>query len=602
MFVLVGLILGICLVASWVQVHGFSMQPSTLSAAEQIRGAMKLTTEGQSNITAAHLAVSMWKHILDDDDGGDEDDRSSSTRMRTRTESIIQPSIRVLCNPLYASSLSRIGRDGDAIVVYDKTLSLIESMGVNINMDGSVLMDVRVGKAECLQRLIRYEAAGKEFLAAYYLGNGGLGKAKKERCAYSASICLLRQGDLQGAESLLFHLFKGVRDLSSLDHNLLGLYGTIRFELDLQGETLNEERDDIFFTPTQMLQFAASLGNASPLYQWLYAHASKSSCNIFQGITSVGNSNNAEDKDKFLRIASINQCPFDDHQLINLDDKILLHDLLIEHKEKCFWPNGFVLPRDEQELQANYEKDGRWMSKERAGYGSHGNRITTAKEAIILSRQNRNEDTILCQKLIEPSLLLNNRKFSIRVYVVYFNQEGEIFSYLLNTGLVKLAETDYNDSSTADDMYMTNSGRGEGDTMTQHDLQYLQKFLENEYGNEAYQEFWEKIKDSATNVIRVYGSSKRDELMTYPDNSSSLFASVPKIFGFDYILDSSCNPVLLEVNRFPGLEARGESDYSVKYQVVRTAWILGSMLSKIDCGFDQIEMENIHFKSVLLDI
>jgi hypothetical protein len=44
-------------------------------------------------------------------------------------------------------------------------------------------------------------------------------------------------------------------------------------------------------------------------------------------------------------------CRFDDPHLINLDDKVLLHELLTGNTDstdaKAFWPKGYILPRDE---------------------------------------------------------------------------------------------------------------------------------------------------------------------------------------------------------------------------------------------------------------
>lgn len=72
---------------------------------------------------------------------------------------------------------------------------------------------------------------------------------------------------------------------------------------------------------------------------------------------------------------------------------------------------------------------------------------------------------------------------------------------------------------------------------------------------------------------------------------SSLFSSLPKIMGLDYIIDASLQPWLMEVNRFPGLEARGPTDYNVKTHVVADAWRLASRLSNIECGLSFEELD-----------
>ena len=42
--------------------------------------------------------------------------------------------------------------------------------------------------------------------------------------------------------------------------------------------------------------------------------------------------------------------------------------------------------------------------------------------------------------------------------------------------------------------------------------------------------------------------------------------------GFDFVVDASRIPWLVEVNRFPGLEPRDASDRNVKNRVLLDAW------------------------------
>ena len=76
--------------------------------------------------------------------------------------------------------------------------------------------------------------------------------------------------------------------------------------------------------------------------------------------------------------------------------------------------------------------------------------------------------------------------------------------------------------------------------------------------------------------------------------------SVPKIMGFDYLIDSSLKPWLMEVNRFPGLESRGEDDWVVKSELIKNTWKLAtaryddnaSLGPSMMNEFDQINVSN----------
>ena len=56
--------------------------------------------------------------------------------------------------------------------------------------------------------------------------------------------------------------------------------------------------------------------------------------------------------------------------------------------------------------------------------------------------------------------------------------------------------------------------------------------------------------------------------------------------GFDYTIDTSLQPWLMEVNVCPCLEARGSADTLVKKQDIETAWKLASQCTQMDCGLN----------------
>ena len=581
--------------------------------------------------------------------------------------------IQVLCNSLYASSLSRIGRDRDALLVHDGTLSLIQQQQEDGMDMASIEVDVRIGRGQALQRLMRYSEAKEDFLAVCEksdLGEASL-NGKVADCAYSAVLCSLRQGDFEGAESTLSSLLqravgsldparrKPLDDIHvHIDANLIGLYGAMKFKWENnQNQNQNEKEESLLLglTPLKFLQHAASSPNASPVYKWFYAIASNSTCDLFPKDSNLSSSPQAEssspttttiEKNHLLHIASINQSPFDDPALIHLDDKILLHELLTSTSSGATrtsstassstpmaqWPNGYVLPRDKIAFQDynHQHPDSRWIVKERAGYGSHGNQILDnpfrARSEDNAGDMDKTEDSsrnqsllddcisfsgggedVLCQRLIDPSLLYHSRKFSIRVYVVYIQNGARNLSqvFLLDQGLAKLADATYEEQSLkhsfatagkgrtttalgSEDAYMTNSGRIEGDGMTQYDFESLKSFMDDEYGDGSFIKTWEMVSDSVTKVLRTFLEEDHwtcnDTRTARKTQCSPLFSTVPKILGFDYIIDTDLQPWLMEINRFPGLEARGSMDVKVKSHAIEMAWRLASASARTSCG------------------
>lgn len=581
------------LLVTFLGVISSAIALSLQSPVDQIRTAMSLTNIGQTNITAATSAVNAWEGILYEPSEFNFKDQPSS--------------IRILCNSLYASSLARIGRDRDVLLVHEETLLWIEQEGTQ-QIGGDVLLNIRIGRGEAMQRLLQYDKAQAEFIAACQLGRkypmlSSLPEmdGKLDKCAYSAAVCAMRQGHWETAISILEPIFGAVKgtttslSLTDIDPNLAGMYGVLLWdgpddETKLQSSSMP--------SPMQLLKYAASSCVASPVYKWFYAFASNSSCDLFpEDLTDM-------EREDFLRIVSINQSPFDDIKLLHLDDKVLLHDLLqnAETRTSC-WPVGFVLPRDRGDLEkynlAN--KNARWIMKDRAGYGSHGNHILACdnnfEEYLDQKFLVDSKCSVLCQKLIEPSMLYYGRKFSIRVYAVYFQDSGigekggDV--YLLDDGLVKLAESEFDAKGSNDGMYMTNSGRIEGDAMTQFNFDSLRKYIEGTHGKGTYDKIWNAVEESVIEVMTALAQQKVSEIGTRRTRPA-MYSTVPKIMGIDYIIDNSLKTWLMEVNRFPGLEARGAIDYKVKNEVVSSAWKLASIRSGVACGLADVKVGNVN--------
>ena len=464
----------------------------------------------------------------------------------------------------------------------------------------------------------------------------------------------MKLGELIYAINLLEKILSPETDLSPKTKNkrsnkslhgyeeLYGLYGIclwIKYCTDNLHE-MGSEQAYALKPPEQVLEFleiSTMTQNPSPLYKWLYLIAE----NYYQiprdmnkTFQSKANEENLKIEELFVRLAAINQCPFDSPLLLQLDHKVHLHNYL-SNKAKTskisFWPKGYIFPRDISEFKENNEdseiEEYSWILKEAAGYGSHGNRLVTTKEAKkiryfnsdadseINSNKYENFESILCQKVVHPPLLLgkDGRKFSLRVYVVLLSSVNPMSNvptsssqkkqeqklpwkvYLSSVGLVKLASAPYNvnihvknaetdesstndfDSSALDSMHMTNSGRET--SMQQYDFHFLkQQFKHLDFD---YDKFWSKIES----IVCTTMTQNWNDTILSPEinglNTNHFMTGqmyIPKILGFDFVVSENLQPWLLEVNRFPGLEPRDNCDYRVKYKVVTDSWTLAAKL------------------------
>ena len=527
------------------------------SAAAMTRRAMEISNKANNNPIYAKEACKLWKIILNEDD------------------SLLPLSAMPAAHGIYAAALVRIGRDKDAIVEYKKSLNYLTKDGTNYERLTNEEADIRMGLGKSLQRMLRYEEAASIFegiaTKCADINDNSLSwlNAVHSESVQNAALCSMRVGDLDSAVTILE---KYKRRNAEVD----GMHGTCLLLQQSASSSTNElEKQDRIQKASDLLKVAAVDKSVSPLYKWIY-HTKNlnqgSSMPMFQYPGS----------EIYLSFAKINNSPFDDFSLLQLDDKILLHYMMKDTRASSdFWPQGYILPTEyESFLNSGHIDDEtsndqkKWIIKERSGYGSNGNTIVSKNEVQTLFDSNKLTDPILCQRIVEPPMLLNGLKFSLRVYVVYFprvqdDKDAEV--YISTQGLAKFAAKQYDitstKSNTNDDQYMTNSGRGDGRSSKQSSLQVLKS--EFQKNGLDYEQMWNNIEQAVQLVMQGY-------LNNYQHGDSSCrrigLLNIPKILGFDFILDSSSNPFLLEVNRYPGLEARGTEDKDVKQAVVYDAW------------------------------
>jgi hypothetical protein len=496
----------------------------------QVRAAMTATTESPTNVGKAYEACNMW----DDIPMGD-----------------LPPAVRAVSSVLHATCLARVGRDEDALQAYQSCLDDESTL-----LEPKTLQDAIMGRASALQRLMRYDEAIEQFLLVQEADRGTLG----------AVTCCMRLEQLERATRILEER-TGSKEVCA----------TLALLTILQGGIVGDDA-------VEALQAAAP---EAPLFQWL--------ANVV-----VGSSTSERQYDyDILQLAAINQSPFDDPLLLQLDDKILLHRLLEQHNDLDFWPQGFILPDNMDsfkehmtEQEANEQRTTRkdWILKSRAGYGSHGNQIVSAAQA---STTLSGTESRLCQRLVDPPLLLlDGRKFSMRVYVYSFVDGSNV--YLSNRGLVKIASQAYDGDDDDNRMHMTNSGRE--DIMMQYDFDYLRDTFNRE--GWSYDDFWDKIRHAVTATMRCY-HIKCNEQQQSDERRELAKLGIPKILGFDFMATTSNDrqPMLLEVNRFPGLEARGEGDDVVKQTVVKEAWLCAAnRLSTEHCFGSESIAEEVSYE------
>ena len=173
---------------------------------------------------------------------------------------------------------------------------------------------------------------------------------------------------------------------------------------------------------------------------------------------------------------------------------------------------------------------------------------------------------LIIQKYIEDTLLYNNRKFDIRIWVLfaYISTEDKYEVFVFKEGHLKACSENFNINS--DDIYVH---------LTNYSVQkYNKNFSKIEIGNEiSFETFQNELdKANSTKNFKKEIFPKILRLITISANASKSKINVLgrkncfEIFGYDFILDNNFEPFLLEINTNPGLE---ESSPLIKMLVPR---------------------------------
>lgn len=559
-------------------------------ALSRIKRAMLLSQDAKQNVTAAEEACGVWESVL------------SRPSVSSPNSSIIEPDVLSLSKTLYASCLVRVGRDEEAVSVYD---SCLETKELSQNHDKESIQ-WRLAKARCLQRLLKYSNAATEFTKVLEEARRGRKDVDIDASAVGASTCILRSsGDVVRARKIL--------DESSDNKSVLLSCCLEYLETGNEAQTVDRLQEALSIARVDISEDSNALNppmNSFLLYEWILAALKRKQVVERNSETEKSISGNGERtttvlhaKDLFLELIRINTSPLDDPGLVHLDDKIKLHKLLTrtspsEEKNSSlplYWPEGIVFPEQSSVLKDRRGNDSElWISKSRAGYGSHGNQILTFEnvrnqarnaDQTIETTSNPETEPYLLQRMVDPLMLLEGYKFSLRIYVVVFSSDE---AYISSKGLVKLASTPLSPESGENrnpivdtKMHMTNSGRET--MMRQEDLDFLWKQFDS---RAQKKDLWNQICKVATDTVLDRYPNRQETSNDSLPESKQVWKTrredwgIPKILGLDLVVQDGKTgkhkPWLVEVNRFPGLEPRDEDDRRIKYKVVKDAWKMAS--------------------------
>ena len=180
--------------------------------------------------------------------------------------------------------------------------------------------------------------------------------------------------------------------------------------------------------------------------------------------------------------------------------------------------------------------------------------IQEKKQINYSEKKKKNQikcEYILIQKYLEKPLLYQERKFDIRLWVLFISQEEDDV-YIFRQGHLKATSSKYDPDSKDLFVHLTN-----------YSVQkYNENFSKIEIGNEIpFKDFQNELDKKETGInfyndiypkivriVRITGGAAKGKMNFL--NRKYCF----EIFGYDFIIDEKYEPFLLEINTNPGLE------------------------------------------------
>ncbi|OAF66947.1 Tubulin polyglutamylase ttll-4 [Intoshia linei] len=253
-------------------------------------------------------------------------------------------------------------------------------------------------------------------------------------------------------------------------------------------------------------------------------------------------------------------------------------------KEINFLPQTYVLPWDYRSFKRCWEDGGfkeKWIIKPPASARGIGIKVVHKWNQIPKKR------AVIVQKYISKPLLINGRKFDIRLYV-YITSIYPLKIYLYDEGLTRFASCKYSNSVKSlmnRYIHLTNYSINKHSSSYEPNsdenacighkwsLKSLWRYLENRNINT------EEIKKSIIDLIIKTIIASEPTMYSMCQANVKCNHMVHELFGFDILIDENLCPWLLEVNISPSLHSNSELDVAIKGRMIRNVMnISGYML------------------------
>jgi hypothetical protein len=186
-----------------------------------------------------------------------------------------------------------------------------------------------------------------------------------------------------------------------------------------------------------------------------------------------------------------------------------------------------------------------------------------------------NDKYVIVQELLQNPYIIDGRKTNMRFYVLVICKNNKFSVYVYNDGFMYYTKVPFKKNTTEVDPNIT-TGYIDREVYKKNPLthQDLKKYLDNP--NRNMSEIEHNMKNKRLVISEVYfiriNNLLKDIFSAFVGyigvNDKFVNNTMTQLFGVDIAVDDQLNPMLMEVNKGPDMNAKDERDSQLKNNVV----------------------------------